>query len=178
MARDSSPALHPVPFFLLLLLLAAGCGGASPSESSAAIRFNPCEPLALVLDVSATPDETSGALAAIGLWNAAAGARLSAGAPDPAGTALPVTFQAAAAPSHGFYDPTGGEVFVNRDLAGRPLLVTIAHEVGHAFGLVHVTGRPSVMNAGNLDVEPNADDVTTLATLWGSCEAAQGIPDR
>jgi hypothetical protein len=105
-------------------------------------------------------------------WNAAAGARLSvAGAqPAPAGAAVPVSFQAAAAPSHGLYDPEHGAVLINDDLSGRFVAVTVAHEVGHAFGLVHVSGRPSVMNPGNLDVAPNDGDVADLVSLWGRCE--------
>jgi hypothetical protein len=85
---------------------------------------------------------------------------------------VPLRFEAAAALSHGFYDPVRGLVLVNDDLVARPLAVTIAHEVGHAFGLVHVTNRPSVMNPGNLEVEPNASDATALADLWGRCDPA------
>ena len=65
-------------------------------------------------------------------------------------------------------------MFINTDLAGAPLAVTIAHEIGHAFGLVHVPAdqRTSVMNPNNLVVEPTAEDVDTLATRWGGCLAS------
>ena len=66
---------------------------------------------------------------------------------------------------------TAAKPFVNDDLAGGPLVVTIAHEIGHAFGLVHVSDRPSVMNVGNLVVEPNTGDVTALVALWSTCDA-------
>jgi hypothetical protein len=95
---------------------------------------------------------------------------------NPSG-AVPLHFQAAAPPSHGFFDPARGEIFVNVDLEARPLTVTIAHELGHAFGLVHVTDRASVMTAGNLDVQPNVGDVAALVKLWGACgPAAIGPP--
>jgi hypothetical protein len=167
----------------------------------AAVRFDPCHPLALVVGADTSTDRAAGVRAAADLWNGAARALLSvgevpaapavdgAGAPpaapavdgssvvsaapavDGSGAApstLPVRFMPAAAFSHGYYDPSG-EVLINDDLTARPLVVTIAHEVGHAFGLVHVTDRPSVMNPGNLDIEPNAGDVAALAALWGTC---------
>jgi hypothetical protein len=174
----------------LFLPLAAGCGEGSPDAVTSALRFDPCHPLVLVLDPGTTADRQAGVQTAADLWNGVAGARLvvaeTAAAPpldavdatasDAASAAAPPTvplrFQAAAALSHGFYDPVLGAVLVNDDLVARPLAVTIAHEVGHAFGLVHVTDRPSVMNPGNLDVEPNASDAAALADLWGQCVAA------
>ncbi|HVR00521.1 MAG TPA: matrixin family metalloprotease [Polyangia bacterium] len=131
-------------------------------------------------------------MGAVDWWNTAAGGQVfvAAGAGDqpssaPSGDpstdnpsgAVPLHFQAAAPPSHGFFDPARGEIFVNVDLGARPLAVTIAHELGHAFGLVHVTDRASVMTAGNLDVQPNVGDVAALAKLWGACgPAADGPP--
>jgi hypothetical protein len=167
----------------LLPLLGAGCGGPSPDAVTSAIRFDACQPLALVAGAGVSVDREAGLRAAALLWNQAAGARLSVAAAAPPGAApavdangtptptLLVDFEFAAAPSHGYYDAAHALVLINDDLTARPLVVTIAHEVGHAFGLVHVTGRPSVMNAGNLDVEPNAGDVDALAQLWGRCGA-------
>jgi hypothetical protein len=168
-------------FLLPLLLLAGACGDPSPDAVVSAVRFDPCQPLALVVGADTSVERSDGVRVAADLWNAAAGARLSVGgaaaapAVDASGAApptLPVRFEAAAALSHGFYDPSRGLVLINDDLTARPLAVTIAHEVGHAFGLVHVIGRPSVMNAGNLDVEPNAGDVAALTALWGQCGVA------
>jgi hypothetical protein len=170
---------------LVLLPLGAGCGDASSSAVVGAVRFDPCRPLALLVDVGTSAPRVAGVRAAADLWNQAAGSLLSvagatptagpAGAPPAAPSAdapatLPVHFEVAAAPSHGYFDPVLGQVLINDDLVSRSLAVTIAHEVGHAFGLVHVSGRPSVMNPGNLDVEPNAGDVAALNALWGRCD--------
>src|SRR5687767_1802091 len=85
---------------------------------------------------------------------------------------IDIVFQDAAAAFHGFYDDTIGVVFINRGLDDdHQRAVTVAHELGHAFGLLHVEtrARPSVMNPANLSIEPNADDAAALAELWGSC---------
>jgi len=112
--------------------------------------------------------QAAGVAAAMPLWNDRAGTHLMMAA-DRAGPGLPIHFQAAGAPFHGLYDAPSGQVFINTDLAGAPLAVTIAHEIGHAFGLVHIPAdqRSSVMNPNNLVVEPTAEDVDTLATRWG-----------
>ena len=94
-----------------------------------------------------------------------------AGADASTAPALPVHFQTAAAAFHGFYDASNGQVFINTDLGGNAQAVTIAHEIGHAFGLAHVPSgeRASVMNPGNLNIEPNAEDAATFALRWGAC---------
>jgi len=172
----------------MCLALAGVAVGCAPPDSSApvegAVRFDPCAKLVLLLDpdlpAAAAVDVGTG----IGLWNQAAHARVVMGAvpadPDPSAAlvpprALPLHFQAAGAPFHGFYDPAGAQIFINTDLAGHDRVVAVAHEVGHAFGLVHVPPgeRRSVMNSGNLDQEPNAADVAALAQIWGECPAAE-----
>lgn len=172
MARSSSPANLSVS--LLAVLIGAGCGGASTELPTSAIRFDACRPLTLVVDEGASARQMLGIHAAIDLWNGPALTRLQATSPLPAGEdpgtpTLPLHFRTAAEPSHGFFDPLSGEILINKDLSDHALAVTVAHEVGHAFGLVHVTDRPSVMAPGNLNVEPSADDVRALAELWGPC---------
>ena len=118
------------------------------------IEFDACQPLTLQPDPTITDAQRLGIMAGLQLWNAAAGTRLAlggaAGSPttDAAGPSVPIHFQAAAPPFHGLYE--GGQVFVNDDLSGAPQAVVIAHELGHAFGLVHVptSARTSLMNPG------------------------------
>jgi hypothetical protein len=162
---------------LTLLALAASCA-ASPPPSDA-IRFDPCQPVVLAVGASATIDQAAAVQSASAMWNQIGHTRLSslassASVPASALT-LPVRFQPAAAPSHGYYDPVSGEVLVNTDLRGRPDAITIAHEVGHAFGLVHVAPdqRPSVMNPGNLDTAPTLEDRDALTLLWGQCPSPE-----
>jgi hypothetical protein len=151
-----------------------GCG-AGNSGSGPGIVFDACAPLSLQLDDGDTPDQAQAIGAALDLWNSRAGTQLSiantsASANGSPGM-VPLHFQSAAAPFHGLYDPTTGQVFINDDLVDHPRVVTIAHEVGHVMGLVHISPdqRASVMNPGNLVVEPTADDVGALAALWGAC---------
>ena len=93
---------------------------------------------------------------------------------DQGAAGIPVHFQAAAPPFHGLYDAPSGQVFINTDLSGAPLAITIAHEIGHALGLAHVPAgeRASVMNPNNLIVEPTPADVDTLVSRWGGCLAS------
>jgi hypothetical protein len=168
--------------FLFALATAVGC--AQPSPSGDALHFDPCQPLVLAATSSATQAETTGISAGIELWNRAAHSRLSmivtgnGGGPESKAAltpTVPINFQTAAAPSHGFYDPERGQVFINTDLTDSQRAITIAHEVGHSFGLVHVADddRLSVMNAGNLDTAPTTEDVEALALLWGRCPVTQ-----
>ncbi len=151
-----------------------GCGPGSDGPTGPFVTFDACAPLVLVPDASATDAQLGGISAALALWNTAAGTRLDVSQTPPDGVStVPIHFQAAAAPMHGLYDPQAVAIFINDDLSdlSSALAVTIAHEVGHTFGLLHIPDgtRPSVMNPGNLSVTPNAADVATLAGIWGSC---------
>lgn len=177
MARSSSLAsLSFLVFALAAAGGAAGCGQAPPAGGPA-VTFDPCTPLALIPDATASPAQRAGVGASATLWNASAGSELAMTAASTADggapLVLPIHFQVAAAPFHGLYDAPNGQVFINDDLSGEELAITIAHEVGHAFGLVHVSPdvRPSLMNPGNLTVVPTPQDVATLADLWGRCSS-------
>jgi hypothetical protein len=150
--------------------LFAGCGGAS-SAPGPVLEYDACQPLALVTDPSVTDIQAAGIAAGIALWNDRAGTRLTVAPADPgeAMPSVPLHFQAAAPPFHGLYD--GGQIYINDDLTGVPQSVVIAHEVGHAFGLVHIAAseRASLMNPGNMTIEPTASDIDTLSTRWGHC---------
>jgi len=163
-------------FWLSLCLCSAVPSCANPPPAGDAVRFDPCQALSLVVDAGISDDQAAGIRAGIALWNQDAHAHLSlvVGPAPAAATTLPVWFQAAAALSHGFYDPQSGAIFINNDLQGMTRAITLAHEVGHAFGLVHVAPeqRPSIMNPGNLDTVPTAQDISALAALWGPCGAS------
>ena len=137
------------------------------------MSFDPCQPLAVVTDPGVTEAQAAAVEAGLALWNTRARSRLwraSAGE-SPAPPLVPLHFEAAAPPFHGLYDDQRGQVFINTDLDGHERIVTVAHEVGHAFGLAHVPSgdRVSVMNPGNLLNEPSSADIDTLAIGWGRC---------
>jgi len=176
---------------MVATVAAAGCGDAS--NAAAAVQFDACLPLLLVPDVDVSEDQLAGITGALELWNTSARTQLGLpvagptmpGAANPANTVsppvLPIHFQGAAAAFHGFYDDQHIDIFVNLDLAAHARVIAIAHEIGHAFGLVHVAPaeRLSLMNSGNISVEPTADDVLALAARWGHCPTpASGQPDQ
>jgi len=135
-------------------------------------------------DPTATAAQRAGVADGIALWNAAAATRLSVGGgstdaqpPAPPIPTVPLHFQSAAGAFYGLYEPAVGQIFINVDLGGHPLAVTIAHEIGHAFGLVHIPAsqRASLMNSGNLVTEPTPADVATLDAHWGeTCTTESG----
>ena len=176
MARSLSPAplvsLARVVAIFVAVVCASGCAQDS-AASGPAVKFDPCAPVTLVPDATATATQLQGIAAGAALWNSSAASDLLPGsaAGAAAGPAVPIHFQVAGAPFHGLYDAPSGQIYINDDLAGDELAITIAHEVGHSFGLVHIPSneRPSLMNPANLTVLPTAADVATLAGLWGRC---------
>ncbi|HTB59468.1 MAG TPA: hypothetical protein VLC06_16450 [Polyangia bacterium] len=176
MARSLSPApllsLARVAAVVMAVASAIGCAQ-DPSASGPAVKFDPCTPVTLIPDATATAAQLAGVTAGAALWNASASSDLlsASSAGGSAGPALPIHFQVAAAPFNGLYDAPSGQIYINDDLTGDELEITIAHEIGHSFGLVHIptSVRPSLMNPANLTVLPTAADVATLAGLWGRC---------
>jgi hypothetical protein len=163
---------------LLLSVCTLGCGDGNSVSSGEDIAFDACAPLPLITDDGLTDTESAGVAAAIALWNDRAGTHLTL-ATDRGAPGLPIHFQSAAPPFHGLYDAPTGQVFINNDLSGNALAITITHEIGHAFGMVHIPTdqRASVMNPHNLAVEPTAEDVATLANRWGGCLASDHPSD-
>lgn len=130
--------------------------------------FDACQPLRLVVDSSHAADLD----AAITAWAAVGVTSLSRGevvaGEDVA--SLPVHFVAGASSEFGLY--TGDEIAINDELDGSAVAVVIAHEIGHAIGLVHIApdARVSVMNPGNLAAGPTLDDDAAVAAIWGRCD--------
>ena len=164
-----------LPIACAAFVLAAGCVSDSAHDGGNTIAFNPCQALVVSPVAALTAVQTAGVNSGLALWNQSAHSRLSLGqVGGEAGideSVVPLRFQRAAALSHGVYGPGTRAIFINDDLADHELAITLAHEVGHAFGLIHVPAgdRPSLMNAGNLDIEPTAKDVDALAALWPRC---------
>ena len=144
-----------------LALAALGACAGQP-DSPIATTFDPCHPPRIASDAAATPLQTAGIADATALWQL-----------GPTGDGdLEVRFQTAADAFHGLYDDQAGVIYINDHLTDpTELAIVIAHELGHAFGLHHVSTdvRASVMNPGNLVVTPTDADRRALTALWGVC---------
>lgn len=151
---------------LVFASLAACTGGGG--DTTIDMTHDACAPLALVSTTASTA-QLEAMEAGQTLWR-------DRGAPGlglRAGETLEVRFEAAAAAFFGLYDDEQGLIYINSDfLSAEQLPIVIAHEVGHAFGLEHVSAdeRVSVMNPGNLKTPPNAEDQAAIAALWGTCQ--------
>jgi hypothetical protein len=161
---------------VFLLLAGAGCA-ADTDDRVLDITYDPCDARVLT-DDDATDAELQNLGAAFELWNRSGGGfRLQridqGGAREP--PPLVVHFRSSLGPFHGYYDDEVGEISIHRGLRDRAEAVTIAHELGHAFGLWHVkpSTRASVMNPGNTTVAPTERDVDSVRALWGTCDPAQ-----
>jgi hypothetical protein len=168
------PAFLPLLFVLSLSHL-VGC--ADEYAPITGRTFDACSPLDIGIAPALTAEQMQGVTDALAMWNQAAGTALASMPvpPGPASTGaplVPLTFQVAAAPFHGLYDDRAGRIFINQDLTDlTPLRITIAHEIGHAFGLPHVSAsvRLSLMNTGNTTTGITPEDVEALAAIWGRC---------
>lgn len=168
---------RPRPAFLLLSLslsiaasLSAGC--TDESGGAPGLTFDACAPLDIGVSPALTSEQMQGVTDALAMWNQAAGTALATPTVASSASLIPLTFQFAAPPFHGLYDDRAGHIYVNEDLTDvDPLRITIAHEIGHAFGLPHVSPsvRPSLMNSGNTTIGITGEDVDALAALWGRC---------
>lgn len=128
------------------MIALSGC-----SQSAADERvFSVCAPIGIASDNMVPVEE------AISMWSA-----VGIGDLQPGGADISVVFASGGPSEFGFYD--NGIVTINRDLDDDRAAITIAHELGHAFGLVHVSDRPSVMNPGNLTIAPTAEDRASIA---------------
>ncbi len=142
-------------------------------EEEFVITFDPCDEGV----IEAAPDTTTAEIRsvdeALAMWQSVAGVQWTSeegSAGDDA--VLPIRFEEAALAFYGIYEDERGTIAINRRLTDDSArAITIAHEIGHAFGLHHVSRdeRISVMNQTNLTVEPTAEDARALIELWGPC---------
>jgi hypothetical protein len=145
------------------------CAACSTSAPGLGRTFDACEPLAVDASGATTAQQASLATAAAAWASVGVTAIAGAGATD----GVRLVFANGSPAEYGFYDgdtapPT---ITLNLDLDDTTRPIALAHELGHAFGLVHVapSTRASVMNPGNLDVSPTAADAAAIAALWGNC---------
>jgi hypothetical protein len=154
---------------LIALALAFAPACAPPPNTSLQIVYDPCGGLGVRALAETTSPELAGVAAGLALWNATSSVQLHL---DDADTSVPVRFADAPDPMHGVYDDRAGEVVINQRLVPTPdpMAITVAHELGHAMGLLHVplSERPSLMNPGNVTLAPTAADVDSLWAVW-SC---------
>lgn len=134
--------------------------------------FDVCE--TVVLDVEgATAEQRASVADAIGLWRAMGIGNLTV-EPVTDAPRIAVVFKDAAAPFHGYYDDERAIVYVNATIdESSARAITIAHELGHAFGLWHIEDRISVMNSGNLTIAPTDEDRRDIEALWGTCSVVE-----
>jgi hypothetical protein len=161
-----------------MLAAAAACAAcAAPQPSERASAHDACAPLAIIA-AAATPAEQAGIDGALALWRDHGVSAFDAALPPDAtpggapGATIDIQFADAAAVFHGVYDPAADRVVINRDLTDPvPIAIVIAHELGHAFGLVHISPatRISLMNPGNLVTPPTDADQQAVEALWGRC---------
>ncbi|MCA9678796.1 MAG: hypothetical protein H6709_01020 [Kofleriaceae bacterium] len=166
--------MRPCALALLATVTAApAVGCAAPDDGVLDTTFDVCAPL--VLEGDATPAQQASLDQAQQLWRDRGAVGLGVAGADAA--TLPVVFAPGAAVFHGYYDDEAGVLYVNAGaFAGDSRAITIAHELGHAFGLWHVDAgeRLSVMNPGNLTIAPTEDDQRAIEALWGRCPRAAG----
>ncbi len=147
-------------------MLAAACSEPSTTAEFARV-FDPCAPL--VLSAPAAGDMQHASIAeAVAQWRA-----VGVTGPDPGGASdsLMVAFVSAAPGTYGLYDDVDAKILISDRLTEPARSIVIAHELGHAFGLVHVASdvRISVMNVGNLAIAPTEDDRAAITAIWGDC---------
>lgn len=162
--------------WILSLALIGGCAG-GPQDTTLDIVSDVCEPTAVIAPSDVSQPQLASIDEALTMWARIGFDRFRLAVGEGADDVLEsqhieIVFDDAAEIFHGLYDDEHGVVYINRALSNdHERSVTVAHELGHAFGLQHVASgaRISVMNPANLVVEPNDGDAAELVALWGAC---------
>ncbi len=149
----------------VVLLVASACSACNSAPIDPII-FDPCGLTVAAPD--ATVAQLAGVDAALASWSAVGVNATRAGSGE-----VPIEFRDdPAAVEYGLYDDEAGVIYINTSVTDPDALaVTIAHELGHAVGLVHIppATRGSVMNPGNQSIAPTPADAATVAARWASC---------
>jgi hypothetical protein len=155
---------------VVLVGLLGACSGSDEVE----VTYDPCSPLRLVPDDLASAQERASVQEAIDHWGAVIAIQADVGGWPDDRPALPVTFESGDTFYRAVYWDSFGEIAINRDKVDpADQGIALAHELGHAFGLLHVEDRPSVMNTGNLELAPNDADADAVRGLWPACADQQ-----
>lgn len=155
-------------------LAAALALSACATNQDVETTFDPCSPIAIAVD-SAHAEDVDAVTAALDAWGRVLPVQATATTGAPVSGELAVRFLDGEQPVRGIYWDAIGVVEISRDmLAPSTYSVAVAHELGHAFGLVHVDAgeRPSVMNVGNTTIEPTPEDAALVLAKWASCRGA------
>ncbi|HEV7556491.1 MAG TPA: hypothetical protein VGO00_13590 [Kofleriaceae bacterium] len=146
-----------------MIAVVSACSSSAPDDVR---TFDACAPVRLDVDTP-TDARLAGIDTAIAAWQALGVTTFSRDAVTD--ETIAIQFADASPAEYGLFE--GNAIAINVELAGDELAITIAHELGHAVGLVHIDPavRSSVMNPGNLVVDPTSDDRDAIAALWGSC---------
>lgn len=166
------PSLHWRPLRQRIAVLCLGILPSCANDEEVRTVYDPCSPLTIVVPDDTTPVEVASIESAIAAWQHVLPARIVVGAGAQASDALPVRFESGDTFFRGIYWDAKGIISISRErLAPEDYPLAVAHEMGHAFGLVHVaaTERPSVMNVSNLDVAPTDDDAAAVRVRWETC---------
>lgn len=158
------------PTVLVGLACIAACSGTDNVETV----YDPCSPLSIAVLGETGAAEVGGVEGAIAAWMRVLPTQITIGATPGAADVLPIRFESGDTFYRAIYWDAFGEISVSRDrLDPDDYALAIAHEMGHAFGLLHVdkSERASVMNVGNLVIEPNDEDAAAIRALWDACSA-------
>jgi hypothetical protein len=166
--------LAPLRFVLIAVFLPIT---ACMTDDTIDITFDPCSPLTIVPGADTEQHELQSIEEALVAWDRVLPTRISvgtaAGGDGEIGDGeLPISFEDGDTFYRAIYFDKWGEILISREkLAPEDYALAVAHELGHAFGLFHVPAqeRASIMNVGNLDIVPSADDAFAVSALWDSC---------